>query len=109
MINKRQYPRVGVSFPVECKALPSQSYFYTVCKDLSLGGVKIINNDFISTDDYLKININLIDKVINLKAKVAWCSKERVSERYSTGLTFVEMNQTTQKDLSNFLNKASNH
>lgn len=105
MDDQRKYPRIDISFPVECNLLPKGSYFYTVSKDLSLGGVKIITNVFLPKNDYLRLNINLIDKVVDLKAKVAWCNKERVSERYDMGLEFVEINEDGKKDISQFLNK----
>ena len=108
MNEKRKFPRVGVSFPVECKPLPARNYFYTVSKDLSLGGVKIVSNYFLPKDDTVKVNINLIDSILDLKAKVAWCNKERLSERYSTGLEFVETTENSKKKLFQFLNRIFN-
>jgi c-di-GMP-binding flagellar brake protein YcgR len=100
--------RIKISFPVECNVPAGKSYFYTVCKDLSQGGLKILSNNFIAKGNILKLNINLIDNVVNLKAKVAWCSKERASERYVTGLQFVEINKESQGALSRFLNRIYN-
>ncbi len=108
MDEKRIYPRIGVSFPVECKALPARNYFYTVSKDLSLGGARILSNEFMAKDDLLKLNINFIDKVLSLKAKVIWCNRDRASERYSTGLEFVEMADKPKEELFGFLNKIFN-
>jgi len=105
MNEKRKFPRVGVSFPVECKLSPTKNYFYTVSKDLSLGGVKIVSDYFLPKDDTVKVNINLIDSMLNLRAKVAWCNKERLSERYSTGLEFVETTESSKKKLFRFLNR----
>lgn len=104
MKEKRKYPRIAVSFPVECENLPSRDYFYTVSKDLSEGGVKILSNNFIPKDNYLKLNLNLIDKILDLKAKVVWCNKERIAERYLTGLKFVEVDNLAKAELSKFIN-----
>lgn len=108
MSDKRKFPRVGVSFPVECRPLPARSYFYTVSKDISLGGVKIISNSFLPKNNLLKVNINLIDSMLELKARVAWCNRERLSERYSTGLQFVETTESSKKKLFQFLNRIFN-
>ena len=105
MSDKRKFPRVGVSFPVECKPLPAKNYFYTVSKDLGLGGMKIVSNNFLPKDNTIKVNIKLIDSILDLKAKVAWCNKERLSERYATGLEFVETTESSQKKLFQFLNR----
>lgn len=108
MIEKRVFPRANVSFPVECSALPRRSYFYTVSKDLSMGGVKILTNEFLPKENCVKVNINLIDKVVGVKAKVIWCNKERISERYCAGLEFLEINKSNQDALLQFLSKIYN-
>ncbi|MEI8350580.1 MAG: PilZ domain-containing protein [Candidatus Omnitrophota bacterium] len=103
MNERRRAPRVGVSFPVECNILPQKDYFYTVSKDLSVTGVKIVTNDFLPKNNFIKLNINLIDNVLGLKARVAWCNKERVVDRYSAGLEFVEIDKQNQQYLSSII------
>jgi len=107
MREKRKYQRISVPFPIECKTLPKRGYFNTVCKDLSLGGAKIVSNEFIPANGLLKVDINLIG-ASNLKAKVAWCSQDKGSERFSAGLEFIEMNESTRENLSNFLSNIYN-
>ena len=101
---RRENPRIGISFPVACKTLPSRRYFYTVSKDLSLMGVRILSNDFLPKNDFIKLNINLINKILNLKARIIWCSRERVSDRYLAGLEFVEIGDLDRQNLSEFIN-----
>ncbi|MBN3040859.1 MAG: PilZ domain-containing protein [Candidatus Omnitrophica bacterium] len=105
MQEKRAHTRTNISFPVECSFLPQRNYFYTVTRDLGRGGLQIITNKFIAKDNIIKVNINLIDKIITTKAKVAWCNKTRASERYCAGLRFVEMSKPSQKQIGNFLDK----
>jgi c-di-GMP-binding flagellar brake protein YcgR len=105
MQERRTKPRVGISFPVECKTLPSSNYFYTVCKDLSLVGIKIISNNFIPKNSLLKLQVNLVDSVVDLKAKLVWCNKERMADRYCAGLQFLEVNEQGRQSLANFLDK----
>ncbi len=107
MKEKRKYQRLPVSFPVECTQLPSRNYFYTVTKDLSLGGVKIISEDFLSRGGPFKVNVNLIDKVIDLEAEVAWCNTDR-QQRFSAGLEFKNLNESNRKELSRFIGSVSN-
>jgi len=105
---RRKDVRVNISFPVECKDLPSRRYFYTVSKDLSPEGIRIIHHDFLAEGKLLRLNLNLISKVIGLKAKVVWCNKERFSERYYAGLKFVEIEEEEKKEISQLLNKIYN-
>jgi len=107
-VEKRKYSRVKVSFPVECIVLPERkSFFYTVSKDLNLGGVRIVSEKFLPKDQEVKVNINLIDEMALIKAKVVWCSKERYSERYYAGLRFLEINEQDKTNLNNFIRKVS--
>ncbi|MBD3264666.1 MAG: hypothetical protein GF375_06160 [Candidatus Omnitrophica bacterium] len=107
MDERRKHPRVDVSFPLECTSLPSRGYFCTVSKDLALGGVRIISNNFIAKGDSFKLNINLIDKVVDCKAEVVWCSKQRVAERYAAGLKITEINPLHRKELSSFISNVT--
>ena len=102
---KRRFPRISVSFPVECDLAPKKSYFYTVCKDLSSGGLKIITDTFLAKGSVIKVNLNLINQLVPAKARVAWCNKERFSDRYTVGLEIMEINQRSKQELSTFLNK----
>lgn len=104
MSERRKFPRINVSFPIECRTLPSRNYFYTVSKDLSAGGTRIVSNDFLPKNNELKLNINLIDKVLSITARVSWCTKERTAQRYATGLEFLALNQSDKKALGKFLN-----
>lgn len=103
MEEKRKNPRVDVSFPVECKTLPARTYFYTVSKDLSIGGVKILSNDFLPKNNLLKVNLNCINRVFDFMAKVIWCNKEPASDRYTAGLQFVEASLTDREELADFI------
>lgn len=103
MDERRKAQRSDISFPVECDLLPANSYFYTVSKDLSQSGAKIIIDRFIPKGNVIKMHINIIDRVVEIKAKVAWCNKERTSDRYTAGIEFLEINKTHSGALSKLL------
>lgn len=109
MENRRKGCRIPVSFPVACDLLPQRHYFYTVCKDLSTNGIKLVTDDFIPYNHHLKLNINLIDKIIALKAKVMWCSKQRYADRYYTGLKFMEISGVDKGYLKEFVTSTKNN
>src|SRR3989338_6870319 len=103
MDERRKHPRISISFHIECKMLQSRDYFYTVSKDLSACGAKIISNEFIPKNDFMKLSLNFINKILDVKARVVWSSQERASERYSTGLEFVEVAPQTRDELTRFI------
>ncbi len=108
MEEKRKNPRFNVSFPIECTALPSRKYFYTVTKDLSIEGARIISDNFLPKEEPFKVNVNLIDKMIDLEAKIAWCKNESRQHRYSAGLKFQNINLGDKKELSRFIQSIYN-
>ena len=103
MEDKRKFPRVNISFPIRCEGIKSRKDFYTVFKDISKGGVKLISNQFLALNKQLKFEINLIDKFIQGKGRVAWCNALPYSERYTAGIEFTEINSRNEKELSDFL------
>ncbi len=105
MKERRQYQRVDISFPVECNELSKKNYFYTVSKDLSIGGLKMLANKFLPKNEPIKVSINLIDKMVELRAKVAWCNEMYASDNYLCGLEFVELKKNTRNEIAGFLSK----
>jgi c-di-GMP-binding flagellar brake protein YcgR len=103
MNERRKNMRAFLSFPVECSFLSQEGYFYTVSKDLSENGARILCNEFLSKNNLLKVNINFIDRVLGLKAKVVWCNQERISERYIAGLEFEAMTAQNKEYLSSLV------
>jgi c-di-GMP-binding flagellar brake protein YcgR len=65
--------------------------------------VKILSSEFLPKNNHLKLNLNLIDRVLGIKARVAWCNKDRASERYNAGLEFIEMDESVKKHIDAFL------
>jgi len=103
MKEKRKHRRVRISFPVRCETLQSRKPFYTVFKDISKGGLKIITEEFIGVNNLIKFEINLIDTLIRGKGRIAWCNSQPYSERYWAGIEFTDIDALAEKKLSNFL------
>ncbi len=103
--DKRIFPRVRISFPVECQSLANKKFFYTVFKDISKGGLKLLSDEFIKIDSKLKIEINLIDQIIKGVGKVVWCQQQPYGDHYTAGVQFTEIDQNDEKVLSSFLSQ----
>ncbi|MBN2119466.1 MAG: PilZ domain-containing protein [Candidatus Omnitrophica bacterium] len=103
MDEKREYSRIKISFPVRCEGLERHKPFYTVFKDISKGGLKLISEEFLSVNSFIKFEINLINNLIKGKGKIVWCNPQAYAERYWAGLEFTEINTSALKTLSDFL------
>lgn len=105
---RRKQQREGIAFTIEYSDLNAKEYNYTVGKNLSEGGIKIISENFMAKGDELKVHINFIDKVLNLKARVAWCAKEKWAQRYTVGLQFTQIPQPAKNEITSYLKKMHN-
>ena len=103
MEEKRKHQRVKISFPVRCEGLDSRKSFYTVFKDISTGGLKVISEEFIAVNKFVKFEINLINTLVRAKGKIVWCNPQAFADRYWAGIEFTEIGPGAQKVLSEFL------
>ena len=103
MEEKRKFERVRISFPVRCEGLQSHKPFYTVFKDISEGGLKLISEEFLAVNKFVKFEINLINNLVRGKGKIVWCNPQAYTDRYWVGLEFTEIGTGAQKTLSDFL------
>lgn len=106
ILERREAPRVAVSFPIKCVLLPERrKFFYTVSKDLSLKGIRIISKDFLIPGKKIMVYIDLIKEIAHVKAKVIWSNKVSYTEKYYVGLQFLEISRDNRQKLLNFLNE----
>ena len=104
--DRRKKHRVDISFPVECVTLPERKkIFYTVSKDLSPEGLKILSENFIAYGKTVKVSINLVNEMAEVKAKIIWCNKKPYSEKYYAGLKFLEVDGANKRNLALFISK----
>ena len=99
----RKSPRARISFPLKCEVSEKTSYFNSVSKDLSNGGVRVLSEQFIAPGDTVSLNINLIEKMISARAKVVWCNESEYGQRYLFGAEFVDMSEDDKNTLRSFL------
>ena len=103
MDEKRAFPRVRISFPVRCEDLASHKPFYTVFKDISEGGIKLISEDFMPINKSFKFEINLINNLVKGRGRIVWCNSQPFSERYLAGIQFIDIEPNAKDRLSKFL------
>ena len=105
MNEKRIEPRIDTAFIVKCMILPDKkNTFYTVIRDLSQCGVKILSENFLPLGRNLHLDINLIKEKAEAKAQVVWYSKMQSSEKYCIGLKFLEVNSSSKRKLGDLIN-----
>jgi Tfp pilus assembly protein PilZ len=98
MENKRRERRVKEENKLICeiisdnKTIKCKKIFYTLTKDISLGGVHIRTDTFLPVDTVVKIELSLpkMHKIVCVRGKVKWVKSLYGDEVFEIGLEFVD-------------------
>jgi len=83
----------------------------TLCKDLSLGGLRVLSPTpkAVSSLLSLEIDVGMAEEPLNLRAQVAWFQMIPRSDQFYLGLAFQSLSALHSKRLSSYLEKISLH
>jgi hypothetical protein len=99
---QRRAVRVKKPFLIEVKYLDEVQRFYTYAVDLSITGMRIINDFELPTDEPILIKAILGNEETDyIKAKVVW--QQEKSFGVVVGLNFIEANNEDIKKIENFI------
>jgi c-di-GMP-binding flagellar brake protein YcgR len=98
MENKRREKRIKEENKLICEIiscnnnLKHKKIFYTLTKDISLGGVNIRTDTFLPIDTVVKIELCVpkMQKIVWVKGKVKWAKSLYSDEVFEMGLEFVD-------------------
>ena len=92
MTERRKVYRIKAHFFVDGNIIlkDEKKNFSAVSEDLSPQGIKILCEEFLPTGNKLKLNIHLIDKIVEMEAEVVWCKKDYSLDTFSAGLNFLK-------------------
>lgn len=110
-VDKRRYPRVDFTLPVQYKNLRKSTVppAGSITRNISEGGVCFKSSEFISLACRLVVEINLpnISRPIKAISKVAWIRRVPASEQYELGNQFLEMTKEDKAHITEFITKTS--
>lgn len=104
---KRQYQRFEVKLPVRYQIMCTENFANTLTCDISAGGLRVLTEEFIAPETKLVLEINFVNSshVINTSGKVIWSQSVPHTDRYESGISFLEMTQNDQEDVLECLNR----
>lgn len=105
---KRRYPRVESSLPVQYRNLKNTISLPTgsLSTNISEGGVRFKSNEFISLACRLVLEITLptASRPVKAISKVAWIRKLPSGEAYELGNQFIDMTKEDKEHVLVFIN-----
>ncbi len=83
-------------------------YNNVVSNDIGLGGISFIVNNFIPPQTPVKLEINLLSRILSPAGRVAWALPLPHSYRYRVGIEFMQINPMEKEFLADYLKTQSN-
>lgn len=88
---KRMFPRVSFSDPVEFRTRGLALLEGCLPRDISQGGIRVNLNAFVPLNAELDLQVQIgSEKVVACSGRVVWVRKVPFSERYQAGVKFTE-------------------
>lgn len=100
---KRRFVRVKFKTPLRFQIRGRSEFDNSLSKDISLGGISIISDNFVPPNANLMLEFNLLAHFMALIGKVVWSSPLRRSNRFRSGIEFLEMEPSEKKSLGDFI------
>ena len=100
---KRKFPRLKTKAAMRFEVRGENHFKNALSDDISLGGTSFVNDKFIAPKTTLRMQINLLNHIINPIAKVSWVTPVAHSDRYRMGVEFLELNNPEKNYLNDYI------
>jgi len=104
---RRANERINAALPINYETIDTAEKHYgnTISKDISPGGIKILIDKFYphKTKFLLRVQLGNNHKMIEGVTESVWSFNEPYSNRYHSGLRFIDMNKEYQNILKQFI------
>lgn len=104
---QRRFPRFHYSIPIKYKQPDKPGPTYTVTRDISVGGMRLLTNSFIPRHTKLGLEVEVPPKnVVNAEATVVWSNRINHSDQYLSGVKFSDLNENDKRNISDLVSYA---
>ena len=100
----RCFPRLPFHSKVRYQLRGKPVFDSGISRDISCGGLRLTNEEFIPASTLLMLEINVLNRVLKPVGKVAWSIPLAHSHRSQTGIKFVEFDIRQRGYLNDFIN-----
>ncbi len=106
MRERRQYVRIPEEAEITYQVIKKPEMFDFFTRDMSLGGIRFLSNEFIAHDSLLEIRLTLSRLSFSFAAlvKVVWVSRQGHNDRYEIGAEFVNLPKEITDRLVYYIN-----
>jgi hypothetical protein len=108
-LEKRLFPRTRIKTSLRYQLRGTSTFSNAVCDDISLVGIGFVNNEFLPRDAMVSIEISVMSKVLRAIGRIAWSQPLPHSNRFRTGIQFVEFDPSEKSYLSEYIDMQLEH
>lgn len=101
---KRRFPRVAIKVPLRWQIRGRSEPNDTINQDIGLGGISFVNEQFLATNIFINIQMNLAAQIIKAAGRIANVSFLPYSDKYRIGIEFLEFELKEKRILSDYIN-----
>jgi len=101
--DKRRFPRMKVKVPLRCQVRGNPEFSNFVTDNIGLGGLGFIGDSFLAPATNLMLEVNILLHVLTPIGRVAWSVPLPHSDKYQSGVEFIEIDLNHKKYLEDFL------
>ena len=100
---RRTCPRTKLRTSLRYQIRGCPDYSNAICDDISLAGIGFINNEFLSPDTLVSLEISVMSKVLRALGKIAWSQPLPHSNRFKVGVRFLEFDLADKHYLTDYI------
>lgn len=100
---KRANPRVKLKTPVNFQIRGRPHYTNALSDDISLSGLRLINDSFIGPGTLVELRINVLSRILNPTGRIAWSSRIPHSDNYRVGVEFLQIQKPERNYLADYI------
>lgn len=104
LAEKRRFPRIGFRAPIKYQVRGRPENGCSVSDNISARGLRLRLDKFITPSTLLTFEISVLSKTVRPVGQVAWISRIPYSDRYKSGVEFVELDPREESYLKDYIN-----
>ncbi len=100
---KRVFPRISIKTSLRCQIRGKAERNNTITRDIGLGGISFINEDFVAANTCVNLEINILSKIVKTCGRIVRAGSVPFSDKYKLGIEFIELEPLQKKYLSDYI------
>lgn len=108
-VEQRLFPRIRIKEPIAYQIRGSHDFGHIQTDDISVGGVGFTSDRFIPPSTAVNLEINIASRTLRPIGKVTRSMPSSHTDRFKTGVSFVEFESDEKKYLSDYITMRRHH